>query len=64
MSVAISPPEKTLMTAEEFLALPEDGVHRELIHGELVELAEPATQNHGPSQTSPATPVTANSARQ
>jgi Uma2 family endonuclease len=35
MSVAISPPEKKLMTAEEFLALPDDGKERWLIRGEL-----------------------------
>ena len=31
MSTAEAPPR--LMTAEEFLALPEDGIHRELIRG-------------------------------
>ena len=36
MSVAISLPAKT-MTAEELMALPEDGIHRELIRGELRE---------------------------
>jgi hypothetical protein len=37
MSAAVSPPEKRTMTAEEFLALPEDGIDRELIRGELRE---------------------------
>src|SRR4051794_8999383 len=36
MSVATSPPGKTI-TAEELMALPEDGIHRELICGELRE---------------------------
>jgi Uma2 family endonuclease len=35
MSVAVSPPEKKLMTVEEFLALPDDGKERWLIRGEL-----------------------------
>jgi Uma2 family endonuclease len=37
MSTALSPPEKKLMTAEEFLAIPEDGTSRELIRGRLRE---------------------------
>jgi hypothetical protein len=37
MSAGISPPKPKLMTAEEFLALPDDGVDRELIEGELKE---------------------------
>ncbi len=37
MSVAISTPPK-LMTAEEFMAIPEDGISRELILGEIKEL--------------------------
>ena len=37
MSLAISPPEKKLMTAEEFMAIPEDGIRRELILGEVKE---------------------------
>src|SRR5438105_2067804 len=37
MSTALSPPEKKLMTAEEFLAIPEDGISRELINGEVRE---------------------------
>jgi Uma2 family endonuclease len=35
MSVAVAPPEKKLMTIEEFLALPDDGRERWLIRGEL-----------------------------
>ena len=35
MSIAVPPPEKTLMTAEEFLALPDDGKERWLIRGEV-----------------------------
>ncbi|MDB5352758.1 MAG: hypothetical protein JWN86_4005 [Planctomycetota bacterium] len=35
MSTGTSP--KTEMTVEEFLALPDDGVHRELIEGEIKE---------------------------
>jgi Uma2 family endonuclease len=41
MSLAVSPPEKKLMTAEEFLALPDDGKERWLIRGE-VRPKEPA----------------------
>jgi Uma2 family endonuclease len=37
MSTALSPPGKKLMTAEEFLAIPEDGISRELINGEVRE---------------------------
>ncbi len=37
MSVATSPLSK-LMTAEEFLTIPEDGISRELIRGEVREL--------------------------
>jgi hypothetical protein len=37
MSVAGSPPETKLMTVEEFLALPDDGISRELICGQLKE---------------------------
>lgn len=37
MSVAVSPPEKKQMTVEEFLALPDDGISRELIRGLLKE---------------------------
>jgi Uma2 family endonuclease len=36
MSVATSLASK-LMTAEEFMAIPEDGISRELIHGEIKE---------------------------
>jgi Uma2 family endonuclease len=35
MSTALSPPEKKLMTAEEFLALPDDGTERWLVNGEI-----------------------------
>ncbi|MCA9069185.1 MAG: Uma2 family endonuclease, partial [Planctomycetaceae bacterium] len=35
----------TKMTIEEFLALPDDGVHRELIRGELREYPEMTTRN-------------------
>jgi Uma2 family endonuclease len=35
MSIAVSPPEKSPITAEEFLALPDDGKERWLIDGEL-----------------------------
>jgi Uma2 family endonuclease len=35
MSTVASPPEKKLMTIEEFLALPDDGVERWLLRGEL-----------------------------
>ena len=37
MSTAVSPPEKRLVTAEEFLEIPEDGISRELIRGEVRE---------------------------
>jgi Uma2 family endonuclease len=37
MSVIISPPEQKLMTVEEFLALPKDGISRELIRGRVKE---------------------------
>jgi Uma2 family endonuclease len=37
MSLAVSPPEKKLLTVEEFLALPEDGISRELIRGRVKE---------------------------
>lgn len=37
MSIAESPAPDTLMTAEEFLALPEDGISRELILGRVKE---------------------------
>jgi Uma2 family endonuclease len=37
MSMAVSPPEKKSMTAEEFMAIPEDGISRELILGEVRE---------------------------
>ena len=37
---------KTLMTVEQFLALPEDGHRYELVHGELVEVAS-GTGRHG-----------------
>ncbi len=36
MSIATEP-ERKLMTAEEFLAIPEDGIARELIHGIVKE---------------------------
>jgi Uma2 family endonuclease len=35
VSTAVSPPEKELLTADEFLALPDDGKERWLIGGEL-----------------------------
>ena len=35
MSTAVSPPQKKLMTVEEFLALPDDGTERWLLRGEL-----------------------------
>jgi Uma2 family endonuclease len=35
MSTTVSPPGKKLMTAEEFLEIPEDGIYRELIRGEI-----------------------------
>jgi Uma2 family endonuclease len=35
VSIVVSPPEKKLLTAEEFLALPDDGKERWLIRGEL-----------------------------
>jgi Uma2 family endonuclease len=38
MSTVVSPPEKKLMSAEEFMAIPEDGISRELIFGEVREL--------------------------
>ena len=37
MSIAISPPERKTMTVEEFLALPDDGIARELIRGQVRE---------------------------
>lgn len=37
MSTVISPPEKKLITAEEFMEIPEDGISRELILGEVRE---------------------------
>jgi Uma2 family endonuclease len=37
MSTLVSPPEEKFMTVEEFLAIPEDGISRELIRGELRE---------------------------
>ena len=37
MNTAIAPHLKPLMTAEEFLAIPEDGIARELIRGEIRE---------------------------
>lgn len=37
MSIAAPPPTSRTMTAEEIMALPEDGVHREIIRGELRE---------------------------
>jgi Uma2 family endonuclease len=36
MSLAVTSPPK-MMTAEELMALPEDGIHRELIQGQLRE---------------------------
>jgi Uma2 family endonuclease len=55
VSVAVSPPEKELMTAEEYLALPDDGTERWLIRGEL-RPREPATtirnQIHGEVEAS------------
>ncbi len=35
MSIAVPRPEKKLMTAEEFLALPDDGKERWLVRGEV-----------------------------
>jgi len=50
VSIVVSPPEKKLLTAEEFLVLPDDGKERWLIRGEL-RPREPATtmrnQVHG-----------------
>ncbi len=40
MSTIVDPARKT-MTLEEFLALPDDGVHRELIRGEVREYPDP-----------------------
>jgi Uma2 family endonuclease len=37
MITTVSPPERKLMTAEEFLAFPEDGIYRELFLGEVRE---------------------------
>jgi len=37
MSIAEAPLAAKLMTVEEFLALPEDGIHRELIRGQVRE---------------------------
>ena len=37
---------KTLMTAEDLLAMPDDGKRYELIRGELIEMA-PASHEHG-----------------
>ena len=45
MSMTVSPPEKRLMTAEEFMAIPEDGISRELIFGEVREYGM-ALRNH------------------
>ena len=39
MSIADTAPPAEAMTAEEFLALPDDGIDRELIRGELRERA-------------------------
>ena len=35
MSTPPTPPEKKTMTAEEFLALPDDGIRARLIRGEV-----------------------------
>ena len=35
----VEPPPRVRMTADEFLALPDDGVHRELINGEIWVMA-------------------------
>ncbi|WP_435008504.1 Uma2 family endonuclease [Tundrisphaera lichenicola] len=37
MSTVLAPPDKKLATVEEFLAIPEDGISRELIRGEIRE---------------------------
>jgi Uma2 family endonuclease len=37
MSLAVSPPEPKLMSLEEFFALPDDGISRELIRGRVKE---------------------------
>ena len=37
---------KKLLTADDLLAIPDDGMRRELIHGELIEMP-PASDDHG-----------------